>query len=365
MENTAGLTYAPGDWWVLAHTHGVALLHPSFEIGVVHQLWAEIVAKRPLVTWLDVVVRRELAQLNDFGLARFVDDQAELVIRGKASAEVDGVRLDAMRKVTWREEVLPARRVRLEGNHIETSTLPLFGGIVRAQSVTWQRDAVVSHAASAAEPRGYPEPVHAVPVLSAPEDSSPASAISAGAASPDGPGSQQSDDHNFIDGVPQNVTPVATVPRSALTGEQNVDFIEGRLRSLEDTWHLPSGEVESEPTDDVSVNPGQVREIELPDGSRISLDNPVLVGRAPEAPHDDDIDYQLVTVDSPQHDVSRTHVEISAEGSLAVVTDQRSINGTIIIEPGQTPRRLHAGEGVSVPAGTQIDIGDGVVLTIL
>src|SRR5699024_11614425 len=69
---------------------------------------------------------------------------------------------------------------------------------------------------------------------------------------------------------------------------------------------------------------------------------------------------RLVTVPSPQKTISRTHEEIRAEGSGAVVTDLNSTNGTLLIPPSAAPRRLHGGESASVPSGTTIDLGDGI-----
>src|SRR5699024_5044078 len=93
----------------------------------------------------------------------------------------------------------------------------------------------------------------------------------------------------------------------------------------------------------------------LSTGQRVELDRAALLGRAPEAnrfeglvaPH-------LVTVPSPQQDISRTHVEIKPEGDHVVVTDLRSTNGTIVTLPGAEARRLHPGEAIPVGAGAVI-----------
>ncbi|WP_147916926.1 FHA domain-containing protein [Ruania zhangjianzhongii] len=100
-------------------------------------------------------------------------------------------------------------------------------------------------------------------------------------------------------------------------------------------------------------------------GAHVPLDRPVLIGRAPEsARFNAGVQPRLVTVASPEQDISRTHVEIRAEGGHAVVTDLNSTNGTVVVQPGSPPRRLHPGEGASVPAGTVVDLGDGVTLTV-
>lgn len=100
-------------------------------------------------------------------------------------------------------------------------------------------------------------------------------------------------------------------------------------------------------------------------GAEVPLDRPVLIGRAPESSRfSAGVQPRLVTVPSPEQDISRTHVEVRAEGSSAVVTDLNSTNGTVVMQPGAPPRRLHAGEGASVPAGTLIDLGDDVKVSV-
>lgn len=103
----------------------------------------------------------------------------------------------------------------------------------------------------------------------------------------------------------------------------------------------------------------------LSTGQQLDLATPVLIGRAPEAPRfgGDEVP-QLVTVPSPQQDISRTHVEVRADGDHVLVTDLRSTNGTVVVLPGAPPRRLHPGESVPVPATTVIDLGDGVTAVV-
>jgi hypothetical protein len=52
-------------------------------------------------------------------------------------------------------------------------------------------------------------------------------------------------------------------------------------------------------------------------------------------------------------------------GTTVVVTDLRSTNGTIVLVPGSTPRKLLQGESVVVSPGTLVDIGDENILQIL
>ena len=74
---------------------------------------------------------------------------------------------------------------------------------------------------------------------------------------------------------------------------------------------------------------------------------------------------RLVAVQSPQREVSETHVEVRQLGGSVIVTDLRSTNGSIVQLPGNAARKLRQGESVVVSAGTLVDIGDGNIIRIL
>ncbi|MCK0118047.1 FHA domain-containing protein [Isoptericola sp. S6320L] len=99
-------------------------------------------------------------------------------------------------------------------------------------------------------------------------------------------------------------------------------------------------------------------------GPRVALDRPVVVGRRPRSPRaaSDDLP-RLVTVPSPQQDISRSHLEVRLEGWHVLVSDMSTTNGTTLLRSGQPPLRLHPGEPVLVVASDVVDLGDGVTLT--
>ncbi|MCK9792668.1 FHA domain-containing protein [Isoptericola sp. 4D.3] len=99
-------------------------------------------------------------------------------------------------------------------------------------------------------------------------------------------------------------------------------------------------------------------------GPRVTLDRPVVVGRKPRSPRatGDDVP-RLVTVPSPQQDISRSHVEVRLEGWHVLVSDMSTTNGTTLLRSGQPPLRLHPGEAVMVVSRDVVDLGDGVTLT--
>ena len=99
-------------------------------------------------------------------------------------------------------------------------------------------------------------------------------------------------------------------------------------------------------------------------GQVVELDRPVIVGRRPRTNNTSaDQMPRLVTVSSPQQDISRSHTEVSLEDWHVLVTDLATTNGTTLLRPGQPPRRLHPNEKELVSDGDVVDLGDGVTLT--
>jgi hypothetical protein len=105
--------------------------------------------------------------------------------------------------------------------------------------------------------------------------------------------------------------------------------------------------------------------VELSTGGQERLDQTLVIGRAPAAtalgggsiP-------RLVTMTTPNQDISRTHAQISVEGGAVVVTDLHSRNGTIVTLPGRAAQKLREGEATVVIPGTIVDLGDGATLTV-
>ncbi|WP_309066656.1 FHA domain-containing protein [Microbacterium sp.] len=106
---------------------------------------------------------------------------------------------------------------------------------------------------------------------------------------------------------------------------------------------------------------GRVR---LSTGQVVELDRPVIIGRRPRSTRaSGDSMPHLVAVESPQQDISRSHLEIRPEGDSVVVIDLHTTNGSTLIRPGTDPVRLHPGEHTLVLDGDTVDLGDGVTLS--
>jgi len=98
----------------------------------------------------------------------------------------------------------------------------------------------------------------------------------------------------------------------------------------------------------------------------VLLDVAAYIGRSPSSPRIQNGELpRLIRVQSPNGEVSGTHVEIRQLGTSVIVTDLRSTNGSTVSVPGSAPRSLRQGEAMVVTPGTLVDIGDGNVIEIL
>ena len=104
----------------------------------------------------------------------------------------------------------------------------------------------------------------------------------------------------------------------------------------------------------------------LSTGDEVEVDRPLIIGRAPEARRFFSGDEpRLITVPSPQHEISSTHLEIRpGDDGQPVVTDLGSTNGTVLVQPGLAPEDLRPGYPVTLSRGAVIDLGDGVTIKV-
>ncbi|WP_243231941.1 FHA domain-containing protein [Microbacterium sp. CIAB417] len=109
-----------------------------------------------------------------------------------------------------------------------------------------------------------------------------------------------------------------------------------------------------------AVGGGRIR---VSTGQVVALDRTVVIGRRPRAPRASGASLpHLIAVESPQQDISRSHLEIRPEGDTVVVIDLHTTNGSTLLRPGADPVRLHPGEQTLVLSGDVIDLGDGVTV---
>jgi hypothetical protein len=101
-------------------------------------------------------------------------------------------------------------------------------------------------------------------------------------------------------------------------------------------------------------------------GVTVTLDRTVLIGRAPVVSRVSNRDLpRLVTVESPNHDISRTHAQVRAEGDRVLLTDLDSTNGVTLSLRGRPAERIRPGVPVDVPPDATVDLGDGVMFRVV
>jgi hypothetical protein len=101
----------------------------------------------------------------------------------------------------------------------------------------------------------------------------------------------------------------------------------------------------------------------LPDGSRVAVEGPILLGRDP-APPAERPEARSVPLDDPGKTVSKTHAlfePTSADGGGIRVRDLHSTNGVAITSGGTRLVLAAGGEGVAA-AGAVIELGSFTVV---
>lgn len=95
-------------------------------------------------------------------------------------------------------------------------------------------------------------------------------------------------------------------------------------------------------------------------GLVVDVDRPQLIGRKPTAPTDVEEIPNLITVPSPDSDISRSHTCVRIEGWDLLVEDVGSTNGTEIRLPNQDPMRIREYEPILVVPGTEVTLAGAV-----
>ena len=169
---------------------------------------------------------------------------------------------------------------------------------------------------------------------------------------------------NPVANVSNDIEDTITVPRPLRALPPAL--IEPPAPSAPSTQAVPEPDI----TENVWLQPVPERplpfRIRLADGTLVPLDQPVYLGRKPSVPriHPGGTPL-LVTLDSPQHEVSSTHLELTTVGGAIVASDTKSTNGSVLRVPGAAPRTLLGGESAVVTPGTVIELGDGNLIELL
>jgi hypothetical protein len=120
------------------------------------------------------------------------------------------------------------------------------------------------------------------------------------------------------------------------------------------------------PSQSPAIGSSAVGKLLLSIGGEYVLDRGAVIGRKPAVgrfsadrmPH-------LITVPSPEQDISRSHVEIRCEGDHVFAVDLDTINGTRLVRIGKDPQRLHPKEPTMLVDGDVLDLGDAIAVTFV
>ena len=386
-------TYTPGDWVVLSGPTSLVVLEPPTHewASLINTLWEEVVASSSIT---DLAARLAHFKIDDLpSLAAFfwTDDGMRSLIRGDISVidlATGKVVADGEGIQTWSEVGLAGvDHIRVDLPFEGDATLlelPLVVGAVRASSVTLD----ASELAQVSSPQAEPELEAATPAERTAELSASEIAALANAETelmaPPFPVESGADPQA---GAPQQLE-AAVVPQLGSTDALVARAMEPNSEDSpadidpQDSAILAvfcaNGHVSPPSATSCRVCGGPVGTqgpqfvaypvlavLRASDGSSAELDRPVLIGRAPSTDRSDNRAPRLMTVPSPNHDISRTHLEVAPDGWQIVATDLNSTNGTILIRPGGVDRQqLAAGEPVPVQVGSVVELGDGVSVLI-
>ena len=418
-------TYTPGDWLVLSGPTSLVLLEPPTHerAALSNTLWEEVVASSSIVDLADRLASFKIDALPSFGAFFWTADGMRSLVRGQISV----IDLATGKEVANGKGIQTWSEVGLAGvSHIRVDTpyegdatlleLPLLVGAVRASSVVLD----ASEEAQVESPQGEPVRAEAsapgpttepLPVVVAPSPSEPPQhaapepvAEVAGAAATEQTTELSADEIAALQNADTQLLPSTfDGPEAEVEPDVAAAAVSTGSDSAPDGAEAADAGAASEPLPDDSVQDSAILAVlcqnghanppnsiscrvcgsplarKVPqfvagpvlavlrasDGSTAEVDRPVLIGRAPSADRSSSRSPRLMTVASPNFDISRTHLEVAPQGWRVVVTDLNSTNGTVLVRPGAVDRQqLAPGEPVTAQLGSVVELGDGVSVLI-
>ncbi|WP_309620311.1 FHA domain-containing protein [Salinibacterium sp.] len=358
-----------GGW--LAFASGARLLvTPATDSLFVDAAWAAIIAPDGFRLSLDVLASNGLAATPPFMLVEWIEGaDARVILRGDAVlivVDASGQQsLSATGVSTWVERSFPgvsSIQFTVPGaTPAGLTSLPFEAGVTLVAQVALGSPMAVPG------PVLLPEVDVEATVREAPDSVPFVAELSV--APPDAT-DDAGYDYLFGDTMYRSVSD-AVVNESEVVGPDNTPPVDDTLHDGETVLTSDVAKIRGRrrPASTAAApDPAPVQNLVLAistTGARESLAQPILVGRSPSVSKVSGGHIpRLLTVGTPDQDISRNHVQISLEGGTVVVTDLHSRNGTMIVLPDKSPQKLRAGEPTSIILGTIIDLGSGVTLTV-
>ena len=404
----------PGEWYAVLGRDLVLALPPGSR-DLAAAAWTAVDAGAEADEVLDLVLAGGLAGLAGFAMISTEGGRTRALARGQAVclllAGGHEVVADGRSVSTWAEasaDGVTATSLEV-GTSAEGAPLTVSDGLVRASRVVWPAEQTVD----AAPPAAADLPAADLPAADLPDADLPAADLPdadlPAADLPDAdlpaadlpaadlpaaeapaadlpardPETTQGDDEPFAPGPAPVLAPTPdpdpltepVVQQAPLPPPiwQPVDddhdgrTMDGSWGAWDDLAAHQHGIPGQPPAPAVTARP--VAALLLSTGDRIDVDRVVVLGRAPEARRFSSTDKpRLVTVPSPQQEISSTHLEVrpgtGADHGTAVVTDLGSTNGTVLAQPGLPAESLKPGIPVQLLPGAVIDLGDGLSITV-
>ena len=382
-------TYAPGDWLVLCGPTSLVVLEPPGDgwTPLAGELWEQVLASSSLRDLAARMARYGLDTMPSFAALFWAPEGMRSLVRGTVRLldPASGRMVADGRGVqTWSEVGLTdLRTVRLDtatAPAVGSLHLPLVVGAVRASSVLLDArpQAQVHSVQLDLSGQPAPPPGKEPPTGSPP----PTGGAEPGAAPPAGSGPLAETQAMAAPGTVREVRPSDTVLLPDLQESADTELVGVAAPGPASPAALGAPSVPAVFCPQGHPNPpgnGRCRDcgvaitdarprlatqpalatLRVSDGTQLTLDRVVLIGRAPT--HRGDPAVGLLTVPSPSHDISRTHLEVRPDGWRVLVRDLHSTNGTILVSPDGSARfPLPAGESVPVRLGSVLELADGV-----
>ena len=317
---TVSRSVVPGEWYAVLGDEVVVLLPPTAKARVAG-VWELVDDGAGFDEVLDGLISGGLRELPGFVLVSESEGDVKLVIRGAGVAELtsaDGpVTIVGDADSTWVERnVTGVTGLCLRVADGDGDAYALGSGLVRVSSVVQGAAPVVDTGplATSAEPAPVPEP----------------------------------------EPIPQP----EPIPSPLPIPEPIPEPIPAPIPIPEPGHRAPGP----------AVTPHAVARLLFSSGEVVDVDRVVVVGRAPQPAGYGDEQALLVSVPSPNQEISSTHLEIrpgvGADVGSAVVTDLGSTNGTLVVQPGLPAEDLQPGIGVRLMPGAIVDLGEGATIRV-
>ena len=370
-DSASKRTFTAGDWYAVVGEQVTALI-PTDARSRVAGLWDLADRGATFEEVLDGLLADGLSNLSGFGLIGH-GHRTRVLVRGAVTATFrtpqGDVAIAQEPDLLWGDRTLDG----VTGGRISVGAvngepdLALATGVARASAVQFGEPGAAD--AIADEPVASDQPVAVVAEL--PEESAPFEADQAEPPHQPEPGPEaQPGGEPLTFGAPNDDDPTPTGEQPAVTDDAAHPGIDHDGQTtvgtpVADFVRPQAGIPGQELAPAVVAHP--VAKLIFSTGEVVDVDRVILVGRAPEARRFASSDQpHLVTVSSPNHEISSTHLEIrpgaGADHGMAVVTDMGSTNGTVLVQPGLPPEDLQAGIAVSLIPGAILDLGDGVTI---